>query len=48
MISKPYIDVLKSNNPDVQKDLKAILFIDKAEKVQKWHNLFKDQLFFPV
>ena len=38
---------LRAFDPHVSKAIQTILFNDDPAKVAKWHNLFKDPIFFP-
>jgi hypothetical protein len=45
---KPYIESLKQYHPEITESLKNILYIDKKEKYEKWHQLLNDPIFFPI
>ena len=37
---------LRAYDPEVAAAFKSLLFNDKPEKVEKWHALFSDPIFF--
>ena len=46
-VSQDIVLNLRKYDEVTSKKLGELLFNDKPEKIQKWHNLFKDPLFFP-